>query len=91
MAQRGAWYFDVYFGANTGDSVVFTGDGVDDLDRLVCVLVNGTARDARFVCDVSTGNYSVYRPFDLEDVLAIRGYFVGWYGPVNKIDAYDKR
>lgn len=88
VAQKANWYFDVFMGLNTGDSVVYTGDGVDDLDHLITVLAAGTGRSARFVCDVSPGNYSVYRAFDMDDLQAIRGYFIGWYGTVNKPDAY---
>jgi hypothetical protein len=92
VAQGANWYFDVYFGMNTGDSVVFTGDGVDDLDRLIEILSTGTfGSTARYMCDVTFGNYSNYRPFDLEDLRAIRNYFIGWYGTVAKPDAYEPR
>ena len=88
VAQKANWYFDVYMGQNTGDSVVYTGDGVDDLDRLISVIANGTQRGFKMVCDVSPGNYSVYRPADIEDVQAIRTLFIGWYGTVSKPNAY---
>lgn len=92
VAHRAQWYFDCYFGQGTDDSVVYTGDGVDDLDRLISILSNTKPGvNARFQCDVSPGNYSSYKPFDIEDVVAIRGYYVGWYGEVNKPDAYAKR
>lgn len=87
VAQGANWYFDVYMGQNTGDSVVFTGDGVDDLDRLIAVVANGTQRGFKMVCDVGR-NYSSYRPCDIEDVQAIRTLFIGWYGTVSKPDAY---
>lgn len=90
VAQRANWYFDVYRGQNTGDSVIFTGDGVEDIDRLLSVITAGTQASARFVCDVGS-TYSVYRPFDVEDVVAIRALFVGWYGEVNKPNAYVRR
>ena len=35
IARRAIWYFDCFFGALSEDSVVFTGDGVEDLDRLI--------------------------------------------------------
>jgi hypothetical protein len=78
----------VYLGQNTGDSVVFTGDGVDDLDRLLSILANGTQRDGKVMCDVAAGNYSDYRRCDMDDIVAIRGYFIGWYGTVSKINVY---
>jgi hypothetical protein len=90
VAQGANWYFDVYFGQNTGDSVVFSGDGVDDLDRLIATVAAGTNRGGKMVCDVGV-NYSSYRPCDLEDVQAIRTLFIGWYGTVAKPDAYAPR
>ena len=95
VAQNANFYFDCYFGAGTGDSVVFTGDGVDDLDSLIAILASGTNRDARFQVDVGglmggqgVGYYSVYRNFDMDDLQAIKGYFEGWYGTVSKPNAY---
>lgn len=90
VAQGANWYFDVYMGQNTGDSVVFSGDGVDDLDRLISVVANGTQRGFKMVCDLGR-NYSVYRPCDIEDVEAIRALFIGWYGDVDKPNAYAPR
>jgi len=90
VAQGANWYFDVYLGQNTGDSVVFNGDGVDDLDRLISVVANGTQRGFKMVCDLGR-TYSTYRPCDLEDVQAIRALFIGWYGPVSKPNAYAPR
>ena len=91
IARRAIWYFDCYFGALSGDSVVFTGDGVDDLDRLIerlaANLVNNHARGQKFVCDVGV-TYSVYRPFDIEDVVAIRSHYIDYYGNVDKPDIY---
>jgi len=91
VAQGANWYFDVYMGQNTGDSVIFTGDGVDDLDRLISVIANGTQRGFKMVCNVSPGNYSSYRAADIEDVQAIRTLFTGWYGTVAKPNAYAPR
>ena len=90
IAQRAQWYFDCYFGP-PGDSVVFTGDGVDDLDRLISRL-NANAQDnrqlsQRFQCDVGT-QYSAYRNFDIEDVVAIREQYIAFYGDVNKPNVY---
>ncbi len=91
VAQRGSWFFDVYFGQGTGDSVVYTGDGVDDLNRLLSAWYSGTLKGATMRCDVSPSSYSEYRLCDHEDVMAIRGYFMGWYGTVAKPDAYVER
>lgn len=88
VAQKACFYFDVYFGQNTGDSVVVTGDGVDDLDRLISRMSTESVRDAKFLCDVSMSNDSQYRPCDLEDVQAIRAHYVSFYGESDKPDAY---
>lgn len=91
IARRAQWYFDCYFGALSQDSVIFTGAGVEDLDRLISRL-NANAADNRllnqkFVCDVGT-QYATYRPFDIEDVMAIREQFIVFYGNVNRPDVY---
>lgn len=88
MARKAQWYFDCYFGLNHDDSVVFTGDGVDDLDKLISRLEyafthNGTNVNSRFQCDVGT-LYSVPKPFDVDDVKAVRTYYMEFYGTVNK-------
>lgn len=76
----------------TGDSVVFTGDGVEDLNRLIDRLVfNGTTnydQSQRFQCDVGA-QYSDWRPFDVTDVVAVRTQYIAYYGAVNKPDAYE--
>ena len=88
VARRAEFYFDCYFGMNHDDSVVFTGDGVDDLDNLLARLQNafvfgGTNVNSRFLCDVGS-QYSSWKPFDIGDVQAIRQYFIDYYGDVNK-------
>jgi len=91
VARKASWYFDCYFGALYGDAVTFTGDGVGDLDKLISRLednaLNNHESKQRFQCDVG-GQYSDWRNFDLDDVYAIRAYFVGYYGDVNKPDVY---
>jgi len=94
IARRAIWYFDCFFGLNNDDSVVFTGDGIDDLDGLInrlqfAVLHNGTNIRSRFVTDIGT-QYSVYRPFDLDDVRAIRQFYLDFYGNVNKPPVLDR-
>ena len=90
IARRAQWYFDVYFGP-PGDSVVFTGDGLDDLNQLIDRLngntVNNHMLDQKFRCDVGT-QYSDWRPFDVQDVVAIRSLFISFHGSVDKPDAY---
>lgn len=91
IARRAQWYFDCYFGALQADNVVFTGDGIDDLDKLISRLTDDAANNhvqgKRFTCDVGV-IYSDYRPFDIEDVGAIRAQYVAFYGSVNKPNTY---
>ena len=90
LARRACWYFDCYFGV-PGDSVVFTGEGVADLDSLIDRLTfNGTtnfARNQRFLCDVGS-QYSEWRPFDVNDVEAIKSYYIAFWGDVNRPNVY---
>ena len=91
IARRAIWYFDCYFGFLSEDSVVFTGDGVEDLDRLISRLNNNAnsnrTLNQRFMCDVGT-QYSSYKPFDVEDVVAIREQYIAFYGDVNRPNVY---
>lgn len=90
IARRAQWYFDCYFGP-PGDSVVFTGDGIEDLDALIARLNTNAAYNfnasQRFLCDVGT-QYSDWRQFDIEDVYAIRQQYLDYYGNVNRPDVY---
>ena len=90
IARRAQWYFDCYFGP-PGDSVVFTGDGIEDLDNLTARLNENAATNfnasQRFLCDVGT-QYSDWRPFDIEDIYAIRAQYLACYGNVNRPDVY---
>ena len=91
VARRACWYCDCYFGSLTQDNVVFTGDGVDDLDRLKSRLLDNASqnpsRSQRFLVDIGA-QYSDWRPFDLDDVDAIRSAYVDFFGEVPKPDVY---
>ena len=91
IARRDIWRFDCYFGALSQDSVIFTGDGVDDLDRLIDRLIVNAANNRmphqKFTCDVGT-QYSDFQPFDIEDVIAIRAQYAIWYGETDKPNIY---
>lgn len=90
LARRAQWYFDCYFGP-PGDYVTFTGDGIEDLDRLIERLNTNAqynrTRNQRFLCDVG-GQYSDWRNFDIEDVYAIREQYLLYWGDVNKPNVY---
>jgi hypothetical protein len=89
IARRAIFYFDCYFGMNHEDSVIFTGDGVDDLDALIDRLTTafatpgGVGVRSRFQVDVGSTTSS-WKPFDLDDVRGIRDQYVEHYGEVNK-------
>jgi hypothetical protein len=90
IARRAIWYFDCFFGPPS-DSIVFTGDGADDLDSLISRLTDNAANNhvygQKFLCDVGT-QYSDWRPFDIEDVQRIRDAYVEFFGTVNKPDVF---
>ena len=88
MARKAYWYFDCDFGVGTGESSVFTGDGLEDLNSFISRLSDaqrygGINPYSRFLADVGTIT-SDWQPFDLDDVKAIRTYYVEVYGYVNK-------
>lgn len=87
LAQRAYWSFDCYFGMNSGDYSIFTGDGIDDLDSFIAKLESHMpfAKDVRLLADAGDF-FSCYVPFDLEDVRDIRRLYVSWYGETNKPD-----
>lgn len=88
VAQRANFFFNVYWAYHTfEESVVYTGDGVDDLDRLISQMAAGTMPTAQFQVDVGS-QYSIYKPFDLQDLIAIRTAYIAYYGNVNKPNAY---
>lgn len=84
VARKANWMLDCYLGRNTQDNVVFTGDGVDDLDRAISFLTSQTLQPGyRLLIDLGS-QYSDYRPFDVEDLQAIRAWYVSFYGEVNR-------
>lgn len=64
---------------------------MEDLNRLISRLNENAATNfvhgQRFFCDVGT-QYSDPRPFDIEDVYAIKTQYVLFYGNVNRPDVY---
>jgi len=96
LAAKACWYFDVYIGevqTDNSDSTVFTGEGVADLDDLIermqwAYSVPGYVNSkSRFLCDVGS-QYSDWRPFDVDDLQAIKTYYIQKWGNVNKPDVY---
>jgi len=82
-ARRAYWNFNIRAGL-FDQFVVYTGDGVDDLDGLTARLSStGTNPYTLWQLDVGS-QYSRYVPFDLEDLAAIRAYYIGFYGTTAK-------
>lgn len=79
IARKAFWYFECDVKIN--DPVVFTGDGVDDLDKVYAFM--GNYPRGRFSVDMGNDR-AVYRRVDREDVAGIRAQYVAYYGEVNK-------
>ena len=98
IAQRGQWYFDCAFSPRSspmayGDNVVFTGQGLADLNRTIGVLTSQPA--TRVVCEVGSsgtvmlGNaWPKYMECDIQDVYAIKDAFIAFHGSVDRPNAY---
>lgn len=89
LAQSAQWKFDVSFKNERGadDAVIYTGDGVDDLNQLINRLEgmttsNGYSR-VKMLCD--TGKlFSNYVITTVEDVYALRQRYIEIWGTVDK-------
>jgi hypothetical protein len=80
LARTISWKFDCDL-RDTGDSVVITGDGVDDLDRLL-YLIDHTPR-IRVAADVGA-QFSQYVYVSRDDVQALKDRYIAIYGTVDK-------
>lgn len=91
IARRASWYLDVSLGRFTGDSAVYPGQGVPDLDYVITLIASGTKPGASFFVDVASpagGGQAVQKPFDITDLQAIRTFYIGFYGNVARPDVY---
>lgn len=94
IAKRGQWYLDCATSPRRsptafGDSVVYTGQGLADLNRTISVVASSPG--IRITCEVGTagtillGNaYPKYLECDIEDLYAIKQQFIEFYGSVDK-------
>lgn len=93
IAQRAQWYFDCRDAPrNTTalmDSVVFTGQGLSDLNRTIGWI--GANPKAMVTCEVGSdgtvllGNaYPKYMQADIQDVYEIKNQFISYYGSVDR-------
>lgn len=94
LARTAEWKFDVSFKNERGadDAVVYTGDGVDDLtkliDRLESMTTSGGAARYKILCD--TGDlFSNYVIVTVDDVHALRAKFIEIWGTVSKPPYWD--
>jgi hypothetical protein len=89
MGRRAHWHFDLHQGWYTADSVVISGDGVDDLDRLIDRMQTSLQIGSRLEVDVG-GQYSIWLPADIEDVLAIRAQYVRFHRETDRPDTWER-
>lgn len=83
LAQAASWKFDVDFKDYRTDSVVSTGDGVDDLDKLIVQLSGTFVIQPRILCDVGS-TFSDWRKANVDDVTALKARYIEYYGTVSK-------
>ena len=88
LAQKAQWHVDCDLKRNRGrynpshDSpVVITGDGVDDLDRLLSMMP--LYPNGRFTIDVGRTE-SAYREVGITDIQALRTAYIAFWGTVSK-------
>ena len=104
VAQRAQWYFDVKFSPRNspmafGDSVVFTGQGLSDLNRTIAEVSNPSGPwGVSITCDVGSqgtvtlGNaFPVIRQCDIQDIYAIKEAFIAYYGSVDRPNVFRSR
>jgi hypothetical protein len=68
------------------DSVLLSGDGVDDLDHLIALARRTLGH--RMLIDAEPADTS-FKPCNIADLQAIRASFVSFYGEVAKEDEFD--
>ena len=78
--HKGCWTFEVDYHDRT-DSVVLSGDGVDDLDHVDSLMM--TFRRATFKLNIGQASDS-YRVVDRADIAAMRQRFVEVWGELDK-------
>lgn len=94
LARSAAWKFDVSHkdARNAQDSVIHTGDGMDDLTRLIDFLESKTLPNGstmyRIQCDTG-GTFSNWITVTIDDVYALRQRFIEIWGSVAKPPYWD--
>lgn len=83
QAAKASWYVDYNWNNWNvgGDTVVYTGDGVDDLDRLIAIMQSNP--NGRALIDTGTLTSS-WVPCTVTDIQAIRTAYIAYWGTVNE-------
>jgi hypothetical protein len=86
QAQKACWYVEaeprnIAFLGAASDSVVLTGDGVEDLDQILNFMA--TYPNGRYTIDIGRSTTD-YRPCDSTDIQGIKIAYMAFYGTVNK-------
>jgi hypothetical protein len=83
QAKKASWYVEIdnRRAVDGGDVYVVTGDGVNDLDRLLSLMP--TLRVATFRIDTGV-QYDNWQSCTVADIRAIRTAFIEFYGTVSK-------
>lgn len=101
IAKRGQWYLDCAVSPRQsptafGDSVVYTGQGLSDLNRTISTVASSPG--IRVTCEVGSagtillGNaYPKYLECDIQDLYAIKEQFIAFYGSVDRPSAYREK
>lgn len=80
LAQKANWYVDCDF-HDRSDTVVYSGDGVDDLDQLLHVI----DRNPKMTMTIDVGQtHSIYLPVVRADIVALRAAYVAVWGETPK-------
>lgn len=83
QAKKASWYVEIdnRRAVDGGDVYVVTGDGVDDLNRLLSLMP--TLRVATFRIDTGVHN-DAWVSCNIADIQAIKTAFIEFYGTVSK-------
>ena len=87
LASTYAWKFDLGIrdARNYNDSVVYTGEGVEDLDSLIARLEGLNSVPTSYILSVDVGSlFSDYVKVTLDDVYALKQTYISTFGNVNR-------
>jgi hypothetical protein len=88
IAQRASWFFDVFPNDTNdrGDSSVFAGDGLDDLNQVIAFV--GSHPRCKIICEAGTAapgaTFARMAQCDIQDIYSVKTAYIAFYGSVNK-------